>query len=121
MLRELGQSEHLKEVLAAGGRLVVIGAGWIGLEVAAAATDAAVEVTVVEAAPQPLLRVLGGSSPPRWPGCTAGTASTCGSGRAWPRSAPTPYSTTTGDVLPADAVLVGVGVTPIRPSPTRPA
>ena len=89
MLRELGQATP-QGGARGGRRLVVIGAGWIGLEVAAAATDAAVEVTVVEAAPQPLLRVLGWQLASAMAGCTAGTASTCGSGRAWPRSAPTP-------------------------------
>ena len=39
--------------------MLVIGAGWIGLEVAAAARMAGVEVTVLEAADLPLLRVLG--------------------------------------------------------------
>ena len=39
--------------------MLIIGAGWIGLEVAAAARAAGVEVTVLEAAELPLLRVLG--------------------------------------------------------------
>ena len=38
--RELHQSERLKDVSATGAPLVVIGAGWIGLEVAAAAREA---------------------------------------------------------------------------------
>ena len=61
-LRELGESDRLKEVLATGGRLVVVGAGWIGLEVAAAAREAGLHVTVVEVASQPLQRVLGETS-----------------------------------------------------------
>ena len=40
-------------------RIVVIGGGWIGLEAAAAARAAGVEVTVLEASELPLLRVLG--------------------------------------------------------------
>jgi len=49
----------LRATLATASRLVVIGAGWIGLEVTAAARLAGVEVTVVETAELPLLRVLG--------------------------------------------------------------
>ena len=45
--------------LGSASKLIVIGAGWIGLEVTAAARNAGVEVTVVESAALPLLRVLG--------------------------------------------------------------
>ena len=58
-LRKLDESDNIKSVLGAGGALAVIGAGWIGLEVAAAARSAGLAVTVVEAAELPLLRVLG--------------------------------------------------------------
>jgi 3-phenylpropionate/trans-cinnamate dioxygenase ferredoxin reductase component len=58
-LRTLDDSDVLRDVLATVSRLVVIGAGWIGLEVTAAARQAGVEVTVVETAELPLLRVLG--------------------------------------------------------------
>src|SRR3954469_9043442 len=43
-LRDLADADRLKDVLAAGGRLVVIGAGWIGMEVAAAARQHGLEV-----------------------------------------------------------------------------
>jgi 3-phenylpropionate/trans-cinnamate dioxygenase ferredoxin reductase component len=58
-LRTLDDSDVLRATLATISRLVVIGAGWIGLEVTAAARLAGVEVTVVETAELPLLRVLG--------------------------------------------------------------
>ena len=60
-LRNVGDSDRIKAALnrAAAPRVVVIGAGWIGLEVAAAARAANAEVTVLEAADLPLLRVLG--------------------------------------------------------------
>ncbi|WP_159767273.1 NAD(P)/FAD-dependent oxidoreductase [Streptomyces sp. HM190] len=62
-LRRLAHAERLKGVLAALGRdnghLVVAGAGWIGLEVAAAAREYGAEVTVVEPEPTPLHGVLG--------------------------------------------------------------
>ncbi len=58
-LRTIEDSDELKAAIAAASRMVVIGAGWIGLEVTAAARAANVEVTVVESAELPLLRVLG--------------------------------------------------------------
>ncbi|MFD0314859.1 NAD(P)/FAD-dependent oxidoreductase [Streptomyces flavalbus] len=62
-LRRLAHAERLKGVLAALGRdnghLVIAGAGWIGLEVAAAAREYGAEVTVVEPSPTPLHGVLG--------------------------------------------------------------
>jgi NADPH-dependent 2,4-dienoyl-CoA reductase/sulfur reductase-like enzyme len=56
-LRTLDDALALKERLT--GRVVVVGAGWIGLEVAAAAREAGAEVTVFEQAAQPLEAVLG--------------------------------------------------------------
>ncbi|WP_121708953.1 FAD-dependent oxidoreductase [Streptomyces sp. E5N91] len=62
-LRRLAHAERLKGVLATLGRdnghLVIAGAGWIGLEVAAAAREYGAEVTVIEPAPTPLHGVLG--------------------------------------------------------------
>ena len=58
-LRTIEDSDRIKAALVPGRRVVVIGAGWIGLEVAAAARQADCEVTVFEMAQLPLLRVLG--------------------------------------------------------------
>ncbi|WP_306321758.1 MULTISPECIES: NAD(P)/FAD-dependent oxidoreductase [unclassified Streptomyces] len=62
-LRRLAHAERLKHVLASLGRdnghLVIAGAGWIGLEVAAAAREYGAEVTVVEPEATPLHSVLG--------------------------------------------------------------
>jgi 3-phenylpropionate/trans-cinnamate dioxygenase ferredoxin reductase component len=58
-LRTLEDAVALRQDLLAGGRLVVIGAGFIGAEVASTARDLGVEVTVIESDPLPLARVLG--------------------------------------------------------------
>ncbi|MEV5081194.1 FAD-dependent oxidoreductase [Streptomyces sp. NPDC056159] len=62
-LRRLAHAERLKHVLTHLGRdnghLVIAGAGWIGLEVAAAAREYGAEVTVVEPAATPLHGALG--------------------------------------------------------------
>jgi len=58
-LRTVGDSERLAAALQGGGRVVTVGAGWIGLEVTAAAREAGCEVTVVEPEPTALYRALG--------------------------------------------------------------
>ncbi len=58
-LRRKGDSDAIRATFGAGKRLVIIGGGWIGLEVAAAARQAGTDVTVLEAAALPLLAVLG--------------------------------------------------------------
>ena len=58
-LRRLPDSDQLKDAFGQLPRVVVIGGGWIGLETAAAARVAGLEVTVLEAADVPLGRVLG--------------------------------------------------------------
>lgn len=58
-LRDIEDSNVLRTALGGARRIVLIGAGWIGLEVAANARQRGVEVSVVEVAQLPLLRVLG--------------------------------------------------------------
>jgi 3-phenylpropionate/trans-cinnamate dioxygenase ferredoxin reductase subunit len=57
LLRTLDDVAGLRPVLQPGARLVVIGAGYVGLEAAASARTLGAEVTVLEAAPRPLSRV----------------------------------------------------------------
>jgi 3-phenylpropionate/trans-cinnamate dioxygenase ferredoxin reductase subunit len=58
-LRSLEDSDRLRADFSTGARVVIIGAGWIGLETAAAARGAGCDVVVLEHAELPLLRVLG--------------------------------------------------------------
>ncbi len=58
-LRTVGDSDRIKDTFTTASRVLIVGAGWIGLEVTAAARIAGVEVTVLEAAELPLLHVLG--------------------------------------------------------------
>jgi 3-phenylpropionate/trans-cinnamate dioxygenase ferredoxin reductase component len=58
-LRTLADSERIGERIEAGKRLVVIGSGWIGAEIAASARQQGSEVTMLEMASLPLARVLG--------------------------------------------------------------
>ena len=58
-LRTVDDSDALRARLDAGGSLVVVGAGWIGCEVAASARQRGLEVTVLDPLEAPLERVLG--------------------------------------------------------------
>jgi 3-phenylpropionate/trans-cinnamate dioxygenase ferredoxin reductase subunit len=58
-LRSLSSCDTLREALGRATRLVVVGAGWIGSEVAASARQLGKEVALIEAAHVPLERVLG--------------------------------------------------------------
>lgn len=58
-LRSVADSDAIAERIEAGGRLVTIGAGWIGAEVAASARTKGCDVTVLEMSSVPLERVLG--------------------------------------------------------------
>ena len=59
-LRSVSDSDAIRERIEAGGRLVTIGAGWIGAEVAASAKQKGCDVTILEMSEVPLERVLGG-------------------------------------------------------------
>jgi 3-phenylpropionate/trans-cinnamate dioxygenase ferredoxin reductase subunit len=56
-LRTLADADHLRAMLAPGARLVIIGAGYIGLEVAASARSLGVDVVVIEREARVLARV----------------------------------------------------------------
>ncbi len=58
-LRTIVQADILRDALREGARVLVVGAGWIGLETAAAARTHGGTVTVVEMESLPLRRVLG--------------------------------------------------------------
>ncbi|MFI6725719.1 NAD(P)/FAD-dependent oxidoreductase [Streptomyces atratus] len=58
-LRRVGDCERIQRTFRSASRIVLVGGGWIGLEVAAAAREAGVEATVLVAGELPLMRVLG--------------------------------------------------------------
>ena len=89
-LRTLDQSDALLEGFREGAHVVVIGAGWIGLETAAAARQHGCAVTVVEMDSLPLRRVLGDEVATVYRDLHAAHGSTSGSAPACRRSsAPT--------------------------------
>lgn len=58
-LRNKGDADRLREQLGSAGRVIVVGAGFIGAEIASSARAMGVDVTLLEAARTPLERVLG--------------------------------------------------------------
>jgi len=117
LLRRLEDSHALRAAIAAGGPLVVIGAGWIGLEVTAVARTAGVEVTLLEQRPTPLHAVVGEqvgaafTELHRSHGVDVRTGVTVAAIRG-DAGRVTGVELEGGEVLPAAAVVVGVGIRP---------
>ncbi|MDR2996538.1 MAG: FAD-dependent oxidoreductase [Microbacterium sp.] len=101
-LRTMEDSSGLKERLLPGAKVVIVGAGWIGLEVAAAARNADADVTVYEVAELPLVRVLG-------PEVATVFADLH---RAHGVDLRLSTSVTEGEMTAADVLVVGVGAAP---------
>ncbi|MCV2489808.1 NAD(P)/FAD-dependent oxidoreductase [Geodermatophilus sp. YIM 151500] len=116
VLRSLDDAITLRQELTAAERLVVIGAGFIGAEVASTARGLGLEVTVVETQPVPLAGPLGAAMGAVCAELHAdhgtrlltgtGVAGLVGSGRV------EAVELTDGTLLPADVVVVGVGAAP---------
>ncbi|MFD1545047.1 NAD(P)/FAD-dependent oxidoreductase [Nonomuraea guangzhouensis] len=116
-LRRVEDSDRLKAVFPTASRVAIIGAGWIGLETAAAARAAGAEVTVLESAELPLLRVLGREVAEVFAGlhrehgvdlrCGVRVAEIFGRG-----GQAIGVRLADGSQIDADAVIVGIGITP---------
>ena len=116
-LRKVGDSDRIRDTFASASRVLIIGAGWIGLEVAAAARLAGVEVTILETAELPLLHVLGPDVAPVFAdlhreqgvdlrlGVRVAEITASGGKATGARLAD-------GSLIGADAVIVGIGAAP---------
>lgn len=115
-LRTLDDARALRDELALGGRLVVIGGGFIGAEVASTAYALGLDVTVVEAAPTPLAGPLGEAMGGIVSALHAdhGVRLLCGVGVEGLRGGSRVEAVLLADgrSLPADIVVVGVGARP---------
>ena len=113
VLRTLDDALALRSRLAGGGRrVVVIGAGFIGLEVAATARSLGNDVLVLEAAPAPLIRGLGAEMGAAVAGVHADHGVEVRCGVVIEGFAPGAVLIDGGWHEPADVVVVGIGVTP---------
>ncbi len=111
-LRKVGDSERIKSVIANSSRLIVIGAGWIGLEVTAAARTAGVEVTVLEAAPQPLITAIGPEVAEVYADLHRANGVDLRLGVEVDQVGAKSVGLVDGTVVDADAVLVAIGAAP---------
>jgi transketolase C-terminal domain/subunit/NADH dehydrogenase FAD-containing subunit len=113
-LRRVADSDRIRDTFTTASRVLIIGAGWIGLEVAAAVRTAGVDVTIMEMADLPLLHVLGPQAAPvfaglHWEqgvdlrlGVRVGEITVSGGKATGARLAD-------GTRIGADAVIVGIG------------
>ncbi len=115
-LRTLADCDALRERLQAGGRVVVVGAGWIGSEFAASARQGGLEVTVIDPNSLPLEHIFGAEIGTFYRDVHRdhGVELVLGDGvevfegeRAVSR-----VRTTTGSVIECDFAVVGIGVAP---------
>ena len=116
VLRTLDDATALRDELAEGVRVVVIGAGFIGLEVAATATKRGARVTVLEGLEAPLIRALGAETGTAIGAVHArnGVDIRCGVQVASINGdqCVSGVTLTNGDTIEADVVVVGIGVAP---------
>ena len=116
VLRTLDDSLALRDAMAEGTRLVIVGAGFIGAEVAAAARQRGLDVTVVEPLAAPMVRGLGlelGEVAAKMH-IEQGVDLRCGVAVTGLEGEDRVSGVALGDgtVLPADVVVVGIGVVP---------
>lgn len=115
-LRSKADADALGAAFETGGRLVVIGAGWIGCEIAASARQSGLEVTIVAPDALPLARILGteigavyrdlhSENGVTWR-LGDGVAALEGAGRV------ERVRTKAGDTIACELVVAGIGVTP---------
>ena len=118
-LRSRDDGQRLRDELRARdgqGRVIVIGAGFIGLEVAAVARQLGLAVTVLESAPLPLARVLGDTAGRRVADLhrDRGVDLRCSVQitRVRRESDAIHVDLAGGETLDADIVIIGIGVNP---------
>jgi 3-phenylpropionate/trans-cinnamate dioxygenase ferredoxin reductase subunit len=115
-LRTMADADALRQRIAEASRVVVVGAGWIGCEVAACARTLGAQVTMLTPDPFPLVRVLGPEVGAVFAEVHAehgvdlrrdtGVEAVVGTDRAQG------VRTTTGETVEGDLIVLGVGAAP---------
>jgi len=111
-LRSYDDAQALRDLLQPGLRLAIVGAGWIGAELATAAAARGCEVTVVEAGPAPLASAVGalvGARTARW---YRDAGVTLRVGLAVESVQPGGLALAGGGWIAADEIVTAVGVRP---------
>ncbi|WP_042576640.1 NAD(P)/FAD-dependent oxidoreductase [Rhodococcus sp. MEB064] len=115
-LRTIADARRIGERLERGRRLIVVGGGFVGMEVAATAAKLGVDVTVVDVAPMPMSRVFG-TTIGRWFNAMHrrhGVDVRCSTSvdRIFKSGDDVVVVLNGGERLTADTVLVGIGGVP---------
>jgi NADPH-dependent 2,4-dienoyl-CoA reductase/sulfur reductase-like enzyme len=111
-LRTIDDARALRDALRSGARLLIVGAGWIGAEVATAAAAAGCRVTVVEAADAPLAGAVGAEVGSRTIGWYAEAGVELRHGVKAASVERGGLELAGGGSIEADLVLTGIGVRP---------
>jgi 3-phenylpropionate/trans-cinnamate dioxygenase ferredoxin reductase subunit len=115
-VRSIGDIDAVAPQLRPGAKMVIVGAGYIGLEVAAVARGLGLDVTVLEAADRVLSRVVCRETADFYARChaAAGVEIHCSTQVAGFRGKDfvTGVSSANGEVFSCDVVIVGIGVVP---------
>jgi 3-phenylpropionate/trans-cinnamate dioxygenase ferredoxin reductase subunit len=118
-LRTIADVEFMQPAFLPGQRLVIVGGGYIGLEVASVAIKRGLEVTVLEGAPRVLARVTSPEMSAFYEHVHRGQGVKIRTGVAVSGFIPNPADDTVGmvecgedDSIPADLVIVGIGLIP---------
>ena len=115
-LRRIADSDAIKAAITAHSRMVIVGGGWIGLEVASAARAGGCDVTVLERSDLPLLGVLGPQVAGHFAqlhrdhGVHVRTGASCEAFTG--EDGRVTGVVVDGETLPADVVVVGIGAAP---------
>jgi NADPH-dependent 2,4-dienoyl-CoA reductase/sulfur reductase-like enzyme len=112
MLRTLDDALSLRAVLRPGVRLAIVGAGWIGAELATAAAARRCQVTVVEAGSAPLAAALDAEVGSRTSGWYAAAGVDLRLGEKVSSVQPGGLALASGEWLPADEIVTAIGVRP---------
>ena len=114
--RTIADVDSILVSLAPGARAVLVGAGYIGLEVAASARQRGFDVTVLEAADRVMSRTVSAEVSAFYEAChrTAGVAIHCNAGvKAFHGGARvTAVETTDGRQFACDVAIIGIGIEP---------
>jgi NADPH-dependent 2,4-dienoyl-CoA reductase/sulfur reductase-like enzyme len=115
-LRTLEDAREIRQAIRAGSRLVIVGGGFIGAEIASSARALGTTVTIAEAAPVPLVRAVGAVVGTALSGLhdRNGTRLVCGVQveKVLGTQRAEGVRLSTGEEIRADLVIVGIGVAP---------
>jgi len=111
-LRSYDDALALRDLLRPGLRLVIVGAGWIGAELATAATARGGQVTVVEAGPAPIASAVGAAVGALTAGWYANAGVDLRVDTAVESVQPGGLALAGGEWIDADEIVTAVGVRP---------